>query len=1493
MRAAAARAAAVGSSSSAVAALSDGSADAWRLSAGAALAQGRPLVLSLSVPVWVENGTQLPVSIGIVPFVSAPDADTGGGEGAGSDALSGFAPGQLKVLDTEAYTQITRPASHITIMGNSIELLSFPGEGPDGSGVSSRNQYLGSLELANQAGADGIRQWAAVISIMGSRWSAPLVLAAASPSGGSAAAGAGPTSSAVGKAISGLPRYEPMLILAKCRDGCVYETTVRIESAGTGLPLSTVVRLDPHIVVSNRTGYMLQLLQPEPIYKVLGPSIADAAGSNRGSSSSSQAAWFPAGAASLTSSLPTRASVPRQSGTVSAAATSQVKDSTMVLRAGSLAVPLSWPVGCVRRLLVLTLPYAPTRVSGVGSAAPAIELVDPVMWSEPFRIGYPATGMVQVLVPLYRLGTPGDPKPVNEASIAAAQAAFHTLLHHDRPQAAGGKAVAGSTAGSTAAGQQGSQQQADGISPLLIHMAKRTEAGLSEYLAVTVNVSIEMPVPGCLHVVLQSLGGEPQHCLMNGTAVPISYRQAVSKAAWQLLPPYSGAALVLVQPSGCVTGALSGPGLRALPSCSDMELRDGDPQTSGSTICSLDGDSSGLTVAQGSGKRAGSGGTDQPAVFSIAGGKTQALAQVLPVLESVMDIAGPHEVPGAGSVSVGRTVTDRLLRVLPKPTSVSCNQLRLAASLAGQDQSRLSPASAWHVNLEVPALDVSVVDGRPQELLLLSLDGLTVEYHSGNSAGTAYTQVLLRVNFAQLDDMLHTSPFPVVLVPADKTVLEDPAADPLMFFTHVTQPSRFRGALYTPTICGRVAALRLRLSETLVWRLYDLSQSLAASSHKTDAGAGEGGSSDPAGKPNAQSRRHAVGVSSSGVTAAAAGATAGGAVQQVASADLPLQVDLLSLDDLPLRVSFRTDKSTRPRWANSMWVFNTLGEMLNLDELQLTIPGLELEGTRAARSALIHHALKQLQAQALAIVFNVFRSYGVLGTATKLLVVGSNITSAITGTSSSALGVGSGSGERVGNVGQGFVEGTRTFGEGLIKGVTGIVADPLAGAKQGGVLGFMSGVGRGLVGVPGQIIGGALSAASKVTEGLDASVNKMKEQITGAEQTALQRRRLPRCIRGDHILTPYAVGLAIGLGLLHNCGAGPIEGLVKGATTPLQGSSSSGGSSKGILTDSYEAHMTLPGTNVAVITNMRLLMVQAEGFAQLEAEAAAGRLTQVNTVPLGRLLWQLTWDQMLSAELAYHRQQPGAPPDGVIVHRKYRSEETDVLVHDIRCYPNNQAVWLYEALSAARQKYYAEPRREARGWKVTPVIAAEQQNDQEMPDVMLSVDFKRVWQSSRSGARPLSVWRPVGPPGYVSLGHVAMPGREPPARPVAVYKDVTQQACGADKPALAMPERYQLIFRDSGFGVSMWRPIPPKGYLEVGHVVIPAIEEPPVEVVRCMRVDLLKPATLYDYPVWSDVSSDNTYWQCSIWQVDNPCCSFVAVKGTSKPHQRQAVAPTY
>jgi hypothetical protein len=87
----------------------------------------------------------------------------------------------------------------------------------------------------------------------------------------------------------------------------------------------------------------------------------------------------------------------------------------------------------------------------------------------------------------------------------------------------------------------------------------------------------------------------------------------------------------------------------------------------------------------------------------------------------------------------------QLLAYLTQSAPHPCNKHNggyiLTQILTAVPQTQLSPASSLHVALEVPALDVSLVDGRPQELLLLSMDGLVAEYHSGNSAGTAYTQV--------------------------------------------------------------------------------------------------------------------------------------------------------------------------------------------------------------------------------------------------------------------------------------------------------------------------------------------------------------------------------------------------------------------------------------------------------------------------------------------------------------------------------------------------------------------------------------------------------------------------------------------------------------------------------------------------------------------------------------------------------------------------------
>jgi hypothetical protein len=139
---------------------------------------------------------------------------------------------------------------------------------------------------------------------------------------------------------------------------------------------------------------------------------------------------------------------------------------------------------------------------------------------------------------------------------------------------------------------------------------------------------------------------------------------------------------------------------------------------------------------------------------------------------------------------------------------------------------------------------------------------------------------------------------------------------------------------------------------------------------------------------------------------------------------------------------------------------------------------------------------------------------------------------------------------------------------------------------------------------------------------------QMRDTLGGRADKITHRRRLPRAIRGDRILTPYADGPALGQALL-------AATLARAGAPTLRAGA---GGAAGGAPDAYEWHLTLPCGNVAVVTNARLVMIVSEAFAALEGELMSGRRKSADGVGPGALKWQLTWDQMLTAELAYHRQ---------------------------------------------------------------------------------------------------------------------------------------------------------------------------------------------------------------------------------------------------------------
>ncbi|CAM9995757.1 unnamed protein product, partial [Discosporangium mesarthrocarpum] len=89
------------------------------------------------------------------------------------------------------------------------------------------------------------------------------------------------------------------------------------------------------------------------------------------------------------------------------------------------------------------------------------------------------------------------------------------------------------------------------------------------------------------------------------------------------------------------------------------------------------------------------------------------------------------------------------------------------------------------------------------------------------------------------------------------------------------------------------------------------------------------------------------------------------------------------------------------------------------------------------------------------------------------------------------------------HVGHGAAQGVSYFFSTVTRGVKGVVTKPMQGAKEEGALGFIKGVGKGVVGLAAAPVSGALGATSKFTSGIEATTHLLGPQSMG-------RRRKPR-----------------------------------------------------------------------------------------------------------------------------------------------------------------------------------------------------------------------------------------------------------------------------------------------------------------------------------------------------------------------------------------------
>lgn len=149
--------------------------------------------------------------------------------------------------------------------------------------------------------------------------------------------------------------------------------------------------------------------------------------------------------------------------------------------------------------------------------------------------------------------------------------------------------------------------------------------------------------------------------------------------------------------------------------------------------------------------------------------------------------------------------------------------------------------------------------------------------------------------------------------------------------------------------------------------------------------------------------------------------------------------------------------------------------------------------------------------------------------------------------------------------------------------------------------------------------------------------------------------------------------------------------------------------------------------------------------------------------------------------------------------------------------------------------------------------------------INFTTEFRRIWDSSGSNAKPAAFWRPSPAPdllpGYFPLGDVVACGHDninEKRMVMVVCEGELSSGETSNGPALSAPVDFEQVWSDAGSGARtdcrIWRPIPPSGYVALGQLCSNGRDKPLPSDVRCVRADLVIPSYISDL-IWNDKGS--------------------------------------
>ena len=770
----------------------------------------------------------------------------------------------------------------------------------------------------------------------------------------------------------------------------------------------------------------------------------------------------------------------------------------------------------------------------------------------------------------------------------------------------------------------------------------------------------------------------------------------------------------------------------------------------------------------------------------------------------------------------------------------------------------------------IDSLTLSLVDERPEELALLTLDGLKAQLSTLGYGDERAECFDLRLGDVQLDDMRTFSHFPVILG-INRRGAADSGNRPWLTMSVRRMVGDDPGRLHLPFAGADLSdTLLLQVHEPLLWRLMRLQEAFAR------------------GKPATVMEQ------------------AGGTSEKVAEVDPQVAINLLYLSGIKILLGFRADPQSRP--SHMGLAQSTVFNLVNFDGAPLSLMRRwEVRRLVMQRSRFVQLCYGRLTRDVASQLVNVLRGVSISGAAAGALTSLSGAAAAISLDGDFKRQRSRDTGAKVEGFSDGVSEGALALGKGLVSGVSGLFLKPMKGLKDGGAAGLAEGLAKGVVGVVAKPLSGGLDLVSKSVQGAAASIEGLGQIATGSSDLA--RRRLPRAVRGDRVLREYSDSEALGQWMLKTAEWG---GLLSGsAHDPLVKEK------RRYAGDVYEFHMrTAEPHSAVIVSDRRILFVRftdprigrgdrrpaavkwevrmsrilsldllgrggrGGGGAMASSSSPAGRAEpphQVLIVMGGDASGSGSVRGIVSSTLKMKRHQRGlAFPRGSQRAESFRARVLDVMK---RQGMRHVAGVAQKALDAS-----------LRSVPSTRSLLSDNASESDLEGSVRStpllapcVAYEGVWESHQ-GLDParkgrVTIWRPVCPPGYFSAGDILQIGSSPPPQRHSVV-------WGGEETAL--PVGFSLVWRDTGRAlrgrpVSLWMPVPPEGFVALGAVAVTGQQKPAGGAVRCVREDLVYECQVFDSPLLHGAGRDREAWPVSAWPVDNALGTFLVSRGHGPP----------